>query len=170
MQHDWNFYEAQVAARLTKGFLYRITELVNLPSSRQKNSLFSFSNRYGFSSHSDHSVAATASLKQLAVPVFHKHAQNNAYRGNLVEPIQCWLCWRFFFDGGSNHDLSQSGKRSFYLFFFFLGIKSSIHLMLHSFNHSIIGLILLLLYRILEGSTVREKRLEILAFRRQDLV
>lgn len=122
MQHDWNFYEAQVAARLTKGFLYRITELVNLPSSRQKNSLFSFSNRYSFSSHSDHSVAATASLKQLAVPVFHKHAQNNAYRGNLVEPIQCWLCWRFFFDGGSNHDLSQSGKRSFYLFFFF-GIK-----------------------------------------------
>ena len=168
MQHDWNFYEAQVAARLTKGFLYRITELVNLHSSRQKNSLFSFSNRYGFSSHSDHSVAATASLKQLAVPVFHKHTQNNAYRGNLVEPIQCWLCWRFF-DGRSNHDLSQSGKRSFYLFFFFLALNR-LNLLLHSFNHSIIGLILLLLYRIIEGSTVREKRLEILAFRRQDLV
>lgn len=169
MQHDWNFYEAQVAARLTKGFLYRITELVNLPSSNRKILSSRFTNRYGFSSHSDHSVAATASLKQLAVPVFHKHTQNNAYRGNLVEPIQCWLCWRFF-DGRSNHDLSQSGKRSFYLFFFFFGIKSSIHLLLHSFNHSIIGLILLLLYRIIEGSTVREKRLEILAFRRQDLV
>ena len=169
MQHDWNFYEAQVAARLTKGFLYRITELVNLPSSRQKNSLFSFSNRYGFSSHSDHSVAATASLKQLAVPVFHKHAQNNAYRGNLVEPIQCWLCWRFFLME-EVITISVNQVNDHFIFFFFLGIKSSIHLMLHSFNHSIIGLILLLLYRILEGSTVREKRLEIFAFRRQDLV
>lgn len=97
-----------------------------------------FTNRYGFSSHSDHSVAATASLKQLAVPVFHKHAQNNAYRGNLVEPIQCWLCWRFF-DGRSNHDLSQSGKRSFYLFFFFLALnRASIYCFIRSITLSLV--------------------------------
>lgn len=40
----------------------------------------------------NHTVATTASLKQLATPVFHKDAQYHAYRGNLVEPIQCHDC------------------------------------------------------------------------------
>lgn len=44
------------------------------------------------SRNENHTVATTASLKQLATPVFHKDAQYHAYRGNLVEPIQCHDC------------------------------------------------------------------------------
>ena len=37
-------------------------------------------------------MATTASVKQLAVPVFNKHAQYDTYRGNLVEPVKCNHC------------------------------------------------------------------------------
>ena len=37
-------------------------------------------------------MPTTASVKQLAAPVLKKHGQYDAYRGNLVEPIQCSDC------------------------------------------------------------------------------
>lgn len=37
-------------------------------------------------------MSTTASVKQLATPVFNERAQYDAYRGNLVEPIQCVNC------------------------------------------------------------------------------
>ena len=37
-------------------------------------------------------MSASASIKELATPVADKHAHYDAYRGNLVEPIQCENC------------------------------------------------------------------------------
>jgi len=37
-------------------------------------------------------VSTTASMKQLTTPVYNEHAQYDAYRGNLVEPVQCENC------------------------------------------------------------------------------
>lgn len=170
MQHDWNFYEAQVAARLTKGFLYRITELVNLPSSRQKNSLFSFHKSIRFFL-SFRSLGGSNCLTQAVggsgvSQACAKQCVSRKLGGTY--PVLTVLTF-FLMEEVITISVNQVNDH-FIFFFFFFGIKSSIHLLLHSFNHSIISLILLLLYRILEGSTVREKRLEILAFRRQDLV
>ncbi|RMX50332.1 hypothetical protein pdam_00006950 [Pocillopora damicornis] len=44
------------------------------------------------SQNENHTVPTTASVKQLAAPVLKKHGQYDAYRGNLVEPIQCSDC------------------------------------------------------------------------------
>ena len=169
MQHDWNFYEAQVAARLTKGFLYRITELVNFPSSRQKkfsllvlqiDTVFPLIQitRWQQLPHSSswRFRCFTSMLKTMRI-------EETWWNLSSVDCVDVFLMEEVI-------TISVNQVNDHFIFFFFFGIKSSIHLLLHSFNHSIIGLILLLLYRILEGSTVREKRLEILAFRRQDLV
>ena len=40
----------------------------------------------------DRKVSTTASIKQLTTPVSNEHAQYDAYRGNLVEPVQCENC------------------------------------------------------------------------------
>lgn len=166
MQHDWNFYEAQVAARLTKGFLYRITELVNLPISRQKFSLLVLQ------------IDTVFPLIQIIRWQQLPHSSSWRFRcftsmRKTMRIEETW--WNLssvdcvdVFSMEEVITISVNQVNDHFIFFF--GIKSSIHLLLHSFNHSIIGLILLLLYRILEGSTVREKRLEIFAFRRQDLV
>lgn len=169
MQHDWNFYEAQVAARLTKGFLYRITELVNFPSSWQKkfsllvlqiDTVFPLIQitRWQQLPHSSswRFRCFTSMLKTMRI-------EETWWNLSSVDCVDVFLMEEVI-------TISVNQVNDHFIFFFFFGIKSSIHLLLHSFNHSIIGLILLLLYRILEGSTVREKRLEILAFRRQDLV
>lgn len=37
-------------------------------------------------------MPTTAWIKQLAPPVFKKHAQYDAYRGKLVEPVACENC------------------------------------------------------------------------------
>ena len=37
-------------------------------------------------------MSTTASIKQLTTPVLNEHAQYDAYRGNLVEPVQCENC------------------------------------------------------------------------------
>lgn len=57
------------------------------------NQISHFLSHVDYISHNEnHTVATTASVKQLAVPVFHKHAQYDAYRGNLVEPLKCNDC------------------------------------------------------------------------------
>lgn len=40
----------------------------------------------------DRTVSTTASIQQLTTPVSNEHAQYDAYRGNLVEPVQCEHC------------------------------------------------------------------------------
>lgn len=44
------------------------------------------------SQNENHTVPTTTSVKQLAAPVLKEHAQYDAYRGKLVEPIQCSDC------------------------------------------------------------------------------
>ncbi|KAL9978857.1 hypothetical protein ACROYT_G016437 [Oculina patagonica] len=41
-------------------------------------------------------VSTTTSIRQLATSVFNKHAQYDAYRGKLVEPVKCENCLDVF--------------------------------------------------------------------------